>query len=640
MCGIAGIVGAIERDSAARAIRAATSCIAHRGPDADGFHEDSHAALGFRRLSILDTNERANQPMYSPERTAIIVYNGEIYNFEELKDELSARGERFATTGDTEVILRLLARDGVGALPKIAGMFAIALWKPAQRELLLVRDRFGEKPLHIAQMGSTLAFASEIPALLQFPGISRRIDYEALGYFFETGFVPAPLTMFAGVRSLLPGQWLRWRDGEITTGSYYQVEVEPDPRLDDLDAAADAVRSALSAAVKRQMISDVPLGAFLSGGIDSSSIVALMQQHSSAPVKTFNVRFSDAKYDESAIARRVAEHVGTEHHELTVEDASFHEDDLWRIIDHVGSPFHDSSAIPTFIVSKYARQFVTVVLSGDGGDEMFAGYPAFQWGARVESLSRVPAPALSLGAALARTASRLPGLTGSSRLRQGAKGLAIATLPTESQRFRAIHRLFSPADFERLLVPQAVAAAHRPRGDLLTELPPVARRWSPLRRMMYTRMRQELAGDMLVKVDRMSMATSLETRAPFLDPLVAAVSGRIPDQLLISGATGKHVLRHAMRNDLPAEVFSHPKWGFSIPLHRFFNDEYRRVTQELLAPSGPLRRIVHQRELDAVISRGLSRTRDAADISVYQATHQLWAILQLAAWVQRLKVQL
>jgi asparagine synthase (glutamine-hydrolysing) len=569
MCGIVGIVGEIGRVSARDALCAAANALRHRGPDADGFFQDDRCAFGHRRLSIIDTADRANQPMFAPDRSAVIVYNGEIYNYRELRDDLVRRGEKFTTASDTEVLLRLILRDGTEALNKLSGMFAFAVWRPAERELLLARDRFGEKPMHYAETRSRFVFASEIPVLLRLAEVPSRMDYEALGYYLETGFVPAPLTMFAGIRSLPPAHWLRWRDGVVTTGRYFEPKVNPDPSLADPRAASEAVYGALSRAVRRQMVSDVPLGAFLSGGIDSSSVVALLQQHASAPVKTFNVRFEQAEYDESAVARRVAAHLGTDHHELTVTDASFAEDDLWRIIDHVGVPFHDSSAIPTFVVSRYARQHVTVALSGDGGDEMFAGYPVFQWGQTVDRLARAPSSVLSVGAALAGAVGGMPLLENWGLLRQARKAMDLATIEDRDLRFRAIHRLFSPGEVAELLAPGLAGATTQRASERLAQLPSAAEAWSPLRRMMHMRLQQELPNDMLIKVDRMSMAASLEVRAPFLDPEVADVSGRLPDELLIQGGVGKYVLRQAMRRHLPDEVFAHPKRGFSIPLHRF-----------------------------------------------------------------------
>lgn len=640
MCGIVGIVGSANPEAAQEGVRRAAAALRHRGPDAEGFYFEGPVALGHRRLSIIDTAARANQPMHSPDGTSVIVFNGEIYNFPELKSGLESRGEQFGTTSDTEVLLRLIERDGPLCLSRLRGIFAFAVWNRQRRELLLARDPFGEKPLYVAGRGGALTFASELRALLELPGIDRRLDYEALSYFLECGLVPSPLTMFEGIGVIEPGHWMRWRDGVIETGQYFQLDYHVDPNLCALPDAAEAVRNALRVAVRRQMISDVPVGAFLSGGIDSSSVVALMQESSPRPVMTFNVRFEDSAYDESLLARRVAKHLGTDHHELTVTNQGFANADFWRILDHVGMPFHDSSAIPTYIVSRYARQLVTVALSGDGGDELFAGYTTFRWAKTVDRLAQMPRWLTMVGAATAQAASRLPHLPGAGRLRQARKALSAASIRGDIPRFRAIHRLFSQEDVSKLFTPQAAARVeHRP-VDRLAEMPLRAGRWTPLRRMMFNRVEHELASDMLVKVDRMSMATSLEVRAPMLDPDLAMLSARLPDHHLRNGKLGKLVLREAMRAYLPEEVFSHPKWGFSIPLHRFINEQFRELASGLLAPEGPLRDLIDHQASTTVLHRGLERTSDAADFSAYQATHQLWSLMQLAGWIERYKVSL
>jgi asparagine synthase (glutamine-hydrolysing) len=636
MCGIVGLAG--QAAGAEADIRRAMDALRHRGPDASGLIAEPLVALGHRRLSIIDLCARANQPMASPSGDAVIVFNGEIYNYRELRERLEGGGERFTTTSDTEVLIRLLERQGTDGLQQLHGMFALALWRRSTQELLLARDRFGEKPLYYACSGGRILFGSELAALMEFPQLSRTLDPEALGYFLETGYVPAPLTMYAGVRSLEPGEWVRWRGGELTRGSFGAIDYRADSSLDDEPAAQDAVLGALRAAVGRQMLADVPLGAFLSGGIDSSAVVALMQQQSSRPVQTFNVRFEDAEYDESPVARAVAAHLGTDHHEMVVTDSGFQRDDLWRIVSHAGMPFADSSAIPTYVVSRHARSHVTVALSGDGGDEMFAGYPAFQWSATLRRLARWPRPALAAGAGAVRPLSRLAMGRGAGRLRQARKAFTSAQLPGEIERFRSLHWLFAPAERVELLDPAIVGRTMTRDVDLLQQLPPHATRWTPLRREMFVRLRQELPGDMLLKVDRMSMAVSLEVRAPFLDPDVARVSARLPDRHLIRDGVGKWVLREAVKPLLPPVVFDHPKWGFSIPLHRFVNDEFRDQARALLREGGPLSGIVRFPAAQTILARGLARTADAADYSVYQATHQLWALMQLGAWIERFRV--
>jgi asparagine synthase (glutamine-hydrolysing) len=640
MCGLIGLVGSTDVERAGESVRAATYKLRHRGPDAHGFFVEGPVALGHSRLSIIDTSPAANQPMFSPSGKTVIVFNGEIYNFQKIRSELEREGERFRTGSDTEVLLRLIEREDTDAFHKLQGMFAIACWRRDRGELLLARDRFGEKPLYAASLGTGIAFGSEIPALVTLEEIPRRLDFEALGYFLECGIVPAPLTMFAGVSMLEPGHWLKWRNGMVERGTYFQIDYRPDKELGALEIAAAAVRKSLQAAIRRQMISDVPLGAFLSGGIDSSSIVALMQEASSRPVKTFSVRFEHAPYDESPVARRVAQHLGTDHHELIVTDGSFHDDDLWRIIDHVGVPFYDSSAIPTYIVSRHARQQVTVALSGDGGDEMFAGYPVFWWGDIVNRLASLPAVVNRVAASSSSVFAQCPGFNRVSILRQARKAFGAARESNDADRFRALHRLFTPTDIDELLTLPAAEQIGVGSRNRLTVLPPEAANWTPLRRMMFSRLKCQMSCDMLIKIDTMSMATSLEVRCPFLDPQLAALSMRLPDEHLIRGRIGKFVLREAMRPYLPKAVFSHPKWGFSIPLHTFFNERFRKTARELLNANGVIAALLKKQTVHKILACGLTRRQDASDLSVYQATHQLWSLVQLAAWLHRYNVSL
>jgi asparagine synthase (glutamine-hydrolysing) len=325
---------------------------------------------------------------------------------------------------------------------------------------------------------------------------------------------------------------------------------------------------------------------------------------------------------------------------LIITDASFHDDDLWRIIDHVGLPFYDSSAIPTYIVSRHARQQVTVALSGDGGDEMFAGYPVFRWGAIVNRLAILPA-LVNRAAALSSSAfARCPGFNRVSILRQARKAFGAARESNDAARFRALHRLFTPADIAALLTTSTAERMRTSSKDRLSVMPPEAATWTALRKMMFSRLKHQMPCDMLMKVDTMSMATSLEVRCPFLDPQVAALSMRLPDEHLINGRIGKLVLREAMRPYLPPAVFDHPKWGFSIPLHAFFNDRFTKTAKEVLNGNGAIDGLLREQTIRKILHRGVSRRQDAGDLSVYQATHQLWSLVQLAAWMHRYNVSL
>ena len=412
-----------------------------------------------------------------------------------------------------------------------------------------------------------------------------------------------------------------------------------DEDLHDDEAATEACREVLERAVRRQMVADVPLGAFLSGGIDSSTVVASMVRVASRPVTTFTVRFEDQRYDESRIARKTAERLGTDHREIVVPNAAFEEDDLWRIVDHVGQPFYDSSAIPTYVLCKHVREHVTVALTGDGGDEMFAGYPFFRWGLAVERLGKIPDLVLGAGAKACRSLARTRILQARTELRQIRRAVEAATGDPRGMPARLLS-VYDALDLDLLLRDPEIRRVGTSALGRLTALPPEAARWSPLRRLMYYRIRNNLARDMLTKVDSMSMACSLELRAPMLDAEVAGFAARLPDHQLLRHGRGKHILRQAMGQRLPREIFEAPKSGFSVPLHRYLNDAFYGLVSDLLGPDGPLRGIVHQPEVEAIIRRARDTERDAADISLYRASHQLWSLAILAAWAKRFEVEL
>ena len=519
-------------------------------------------------------------------------------------------------------------------------MFAFCIYDQRDNSLFLARDRFGEKPLYYyddPQHG--FAFSSEIKSLLECPFVPRQLDYEALGYYMRVGYVPAPLTMFKDIRILPPGHWLRRRENQLEIRAYYTINYCPDPALTHEADAIDAVEAALQQAVKRQAISDVPLGAYLSGGIDSSSVVAMLQATSTQPVKTFTMRFEEDSFDEGLIARQVAEHLGTEHHEFFVPNVAFEADDLWRIIEHVGLPFFDTSAIPTYIISKHIRQAVTVALSGDGGDEMFAGYPLFQWGRAIRRMQKLPQPVIHSGAWAVNWLSQQPAFSGVSSLRRVRRGLKGAVSPRHLLPID-IHTMFEPAELDTLLQCQRVKDVAT--GDLprFTDLPEQAKHWSSLRQLMYFRLKHMLPDRMLTKVDRMSMAASVEVRAPLLDADLADLSMRLPDKHLIRNGVGKYILRQATREKVPEIVFSHPKSGFNIPMHRFQNEGYTAMAHDLLTKRTGIMQLFSPEAITNTLNVGLHQQADRADRSIFRASHQLWGLMQLSAWEQRFKVTL
>ena len=636
MCGICGY--ALKQDEAPPSLRAMMDLLRHRGPDAEGILDDGHVAIGMRRLAVIDV-AGGNQPIPNEDQSVWVILNGEIYNYMELRQTLVQQGHTFRTQSDTEVLVHLYEERGDEMLQELRGMFAVCIYDRRDASLLLARDAFGEKPLFYSFTGNSLVFASEVNSLLAGGTIPRRLDYEALGYYLRASFVPAPLTMFSDIRQLEPGCWMRWKDGALSHGRFWTPDYTPSPELQDDAEAQEAIEEAIRRAVSRQLVSERPLGAFLSGGIDSSTVVAFCQEARPEPIQTFTVGFEEASYDESSIARLVAEWVGTNHHEHRVVNAQFDPQLLWHIVDHVGGPFADSSAIPTYIISKVASRDVTVCLSGDGGDEMFGGYPAFRLGLAIQRLGRLPKPLLRQGERMAAWAAGVKGLDRVRLVRLGRRALQIAQTDGLSQ-FVEMHSLFSPAEVDALVAdPRLQESVHAPL-DRVTTLPPEAKEWSPLKCLMYYRLRHVLPEDMLVKVDRMSMSCSLEIRAPFLDLDLAKLAMSLPDKHLIRRGEQKYLLRQLARKRLPSAVLDHPKAGFSIPLHRIQNQEYRQLAADLLDSRSGLMELFSPMVLDKLRSTALGRDRDMADSSVYRVSHQLWALMQLGAWGQRFGVTL
>ncbi len=636
MCGICGMCTEASQQDLGALVAKLNNALIHRGPDDGGQLCDAPFAIAMRRLSIIDLSG-GHQPIENEDGRYAIVFNGEIYNFPELREMLVQRGHRFATNSDTEVILHLFEDEGEETPGLLKGMFAFCIYDRHQKTFFLARDRFGEKPLYyFHDSDRNFVFSSEIKSLLEHPDVPRQLDYEALGYYMRVGIVPAPLTMFRDIRILPAGHWLRWNAGDISIRPYYWIDYCPDPGLSNASDAEDAVRVGLQQAVRRQKISDVDVGALLSGGIDSSAVASTLQSVCSEPIKTFTVSFDEAEYNEAGVARQVATHLGAEHHEIRVANSTFDEDDLWRIIDHVGLPFFDSSAIPTYVLSKHVRQEVKVVLSGDGGDELFAGYDLFQWGQKIRRVQKLPSKLIQAGALTTNWLGRQPFAARFAALRRVRRGLAGAVQPRHMLPI-SLHSLFEPAELHALMaseMPLSVATGDLP---LLTDLPERAGEWSDLRQLMYFRLKHVLHDRMLTKTDRMSMAASLEIRTPMLDVDLAELSMRLPDQHLIVNGTGKSVLRNAIRGLVPEVVFTQPKTGFDIPLHRFQNDQYKSMARDLLIDSD-VSQLFHRDTIQEVVRTGLSQTSNKADRSVFRSSHQLWALMQLSGWQRRFGV--
>lgn len=611
MCGIAGYVvapGAAPPDP--RVGQDMNAVIRHRGPDDEGIYCDDRALLGMRRLSIIDL-QSGHQPMPSADGQVQCVFNGEIYNFRELRAELVACGHAFRTDSEAEVIVQAYQAWGEDCIARLHGMFAIALWDVRRKALLLARDRFGEKPLFVARQGDRLLFASELKSLLQVPGFDVALDRDALRGYVAFGYVPSPRSILADVSKLAPGHYLRYADGHASTHRYYRLSFEPKTTLGEADACEELAHL-LDQAVSSRLVSDVPFGAFLSGGLDSSVVVALMARHLSQPVKTFSIGFREAAFNELDDARRVATHLGTEHHELMVEpDAvALLQDLVW----HLDEPFADASAVPTYLVAKMAREHVKMALSGDAGDETFAGYTRYLRYLKLHRLGALK----PLAAMVASGAGHLLGGGNRRRLLRIAESvrlpfpdnyLSVVAL-TRAERAQAL--LGEAGDHYRTL-----AAAYA--DDLPSD---------PLDRIVAIDFNSYLADDILVKVDRMTMANSLESRAPLLDHRLVDFATRLPANMRIRGGRGKHLLRKAAARWLPADVLVKRKQGFGLPLADWFRGPLRELASDLISSQAFRERgLLDQAAAQQCLQQHLSGADDCSEA--------LWLIVSLELWARR-----
>jgi asparagine synthase (glutamine-hydrolysing) len=622
MCGICGSVQA-RPDHVTRAIAEQLASQHHRGPDASGYFVGGRGVVAQNRLSIIDL-VHGDPPVTNENGTVGAVLNGEIYNFQVLRNELEASGHRLTTDGDTEVLAHLAEeQDALGVARSLDGMFAFAIWNQREERLILGRDRMGKKPLYYWSSGGTFVFASEIKGLLAHPDVGVDLDESALSAYLTFGYVPTPDTFFAGIKSLPPAHVLTLvPGGEPHLERYWQLDVPGvdggPPTLDlGLDEAAAEVRRLLSAAIRRRLVADVPLGAFLSGGIDSSAIVALMGGEMGEPVKTFTIGFEDQEgFDERPFARAVAERFGTEHHDSVVHPEAV--ELVERLVWHHDQPFGDSSAVPTFLLNQVAREHVTVALSGDGGDELFAGYERFAAGLAVERVLRIPGRVRAAGH---RALAALPA--------EAARGRAgrvqrFAARVEEGMPWAYLEWIsYVPNEWRRRLLPTADDQA-RQRYYMLWESSRGAR---PLDRLLALNAETYLVDDLLVKMDRTSMAHALEVRSPFLDTELVEFATRLAPALKLRGLSLKRVLKHAVSDLLPRDILSRPKRGFGVPLDRWFREDLESYAQSMLGPQAHVRRHLDGRALDQLLSEhGSGAARHG---------HALWTLLTLELFLRR-----
>jgi asparagine synthase (glutamine-hydrolysing) len=598
--------------------------IRHRGPDGAGEHRDGSLGLGHRRLSIIDLSHAASEPMSNGDGTLWLIFNGEIYNFRELRRDLEAR-HRFKSATDAEVILHLYAERGEEAVAALDGMFAFALWDAKRRRLLLARDRSGKKPLFYFDGPKLFAFASEIKALLAHPGVPHERDESVLPLYLTYGYVPTPATFYRGIRSLPPGHLLVVTEKE-TTGPrrYWDVRFTSASGNGHAGIQSDAeaeerFRTLLRAAVKRRLVADVPLGAFLSGGLDSSSVVAFMAQEAEGRVKTFSIGFADAgAYDETAHARVVARHFATDHTEFKVEPKALELID--RLVYHHDGPFGDSSAVPTYLLAELTRKHVTVALNGDGGDEVFAGYLRFYGGDLSERLPRWAFGTLRAGIAL------LPEPEDRKHPLRFAKRFAEAGERPLLERYLGWNACFTD-DLPSLLRPELREHA-RPSRLLESFAAAIGHDGSVLARLLELNFKTYLLDDLNVKVDRMSMAHGLEARSPFLDTALVEFGAHLPDRLRMRFGKGKVLLRRAMTGILPKSILERGKMGFGAPLAAWFRGDLGPFVKErLLDPKSPLYAYLEPHPVERLVDGHMAR---AGDVSA-----KIWALLTLESWLRQ-----
>ncbi|MFY1691538.1 asparagine synthase (glutamine-hydrolyzing) [Plantactinospora sp. WMMB782] len=590
--------------------------ITHRGPDGAGMHTDDRCVMGMRRLAIIDV-AGGDQPVRNEDGSVVAVFNGEIYNFAALRAELIRRGHRLRSDGDSECLVHLYEEHGDDLVHRLRGMFAFAIWDVRRRRLLLGRDRVGKKPLYWRSDGSTISFGSEAKSLLQDPGLDRRLDLVALHHYLSYQYVPAPWSIYQGIRKLPPGHLLSWEEGTVEVRRYWRLDCTPHEVPDETEAA-EQLRERLLDAVRVRMVSERPLGAFLSGGVDSSAVVAAMARCSTGPVKTFSIGFDEARYDEREHARLVAQRYGTDHHELVVTPSCL--EILPALTDHFDEPFADSSAIPSFYVARLSREHVTVVLNGDGGDECFGGYRRY---ALMRALARVPEWAAPR--ALHRVGGGLVAQTrAGTRPRAVGRILQLLGQPT-LDRYASLISVFPPAQQFDLYT--AELRAHLAGVDswaLLGEAYAASRAADPLGRLIDADVQTYLPGALLPKVDISTMANSLEARSPLLDHHLMEWAAHLPTRFKLRGSTTKYLLKRAVAPWLPAGIVDRPKMGFGVPLGRWFRGELRDLSWGLLTDQTARSRGLFRPEaVTALLER-----HDRGD----DESHRIWALVQFELW--------
>ncbi|MFN7920566.1 MAG: asparagine synthase (glutamine-hydrolyzing) [Bryobacteraceae bacterium] len=612
MCGIAGFThfrGKADRDAIARA----TGSIRHRGPDQQGTYVSENVSLGAVRLKILDLSG-GDQPVRHG--GTVIVFNGEIYNFRELRRELEEAGHAFQSSGDTEVVLHAWIEWGNACFERLHGMFALALWDEPEQKLVLARDRLGIKPLYFYRRGNDLHFGSELKAIFEHPAVKREVDPVALGHFLSLNYIPQPRTLAAGVEKLEPGTWLEWSRGKVTSGRYWKLEFRPDDRI-TLDDAKQELDSLLDRSVREHLVSDVPLGVWLSGGLDSSTITHYATRHFGGKLKTFSVSFRGRSFDESPYFREVARAFGTDHHELDLAPDLDLASAVERMAWHSDEPSADAGALPVWFLSEMTRRQVTVALSGEGADELFGGYVTYladRYAARARKMPEwFRRAALSVARALPVSDDKISFEYKAKRFLEGS-----LLDPVEAH-------LYWNGVCSREQRAALLGSKETPDpADLFRQLPDVGE----VNRFIYLDHLLYLPEDILVKCDRMSMAHSLEVRPPFLDHRIAEFAARLPERLKVNGSSLKFVLRELMRDRLPRSVLTRKKEGFDIPAHDWFRTKLKPMLLDVVSE----RSVRESGLLQWPAVKSLMEDHFARRIN---AGYHLWGLLNLFLWIRK-----
>jgi asparagine synthase (glutamine-hydrolysing) len=620
VCGIAGFTTLDHAVESGR-IEHVISTIHHRGPDGHGVHESGGVALGNARLSIIDV-DAGHQPMYAAGGDIVIVYNGEIYNHAELRLELESRGHLFETRCDTEVVLRAFVEWDKECFSRLRGMFAIAIWTESTRRLVLARDRMGIKPLYICHRGRDIYFGSEMKTLFVHPEIPRRLDLTGLGYYLSLNYVPSPHTLVEGIEKLGAGEMLEWRAGEIQRSPYWSLRLSPQQwTIEDAKTRLDEL---LALSVREHLISDVPLGVWASGGLDSSTVLHYAAREVSH-LKTFSISFKGHAHDESEYFRQVAAHYGTDHHEFDLNPEAGLEDTVQQLVEYSDEPTADAGALPVWYLSMMTRRHVTVALSGEGADELFGGYLTYRADHLHRQANRVPAWMRRAGLSLLQL---WPVSDGKISLEYKAKRFLEGSLLKP-----APAHLFWNGTFNMARKRSMLATADRTDpGQLMNTLPTEAFSCGNVNRFMWLDQRYYLADDILNKCDRMSMAHSLEVRPPFLDHRIVEFANSLPEDFKVRGGTLKFILRDLMRGKLPEAVLARPKEGFDIPAHRWFRGPLKSLLDD----------IVSERPVnESGVFRWPAIERIKLEHQRRQASHGygLWGLLILFLWMKRWKIE-